>query len=181
MGIDCRWLKLVALACGLFLSTTAHASLILDEVDLEFVSPLFPEQNQRFENVLVERGGTTVEFDFNLGVGPLFAVSVNDALLSIDFIGILPGAGGVGDVFRFLDLDWVDRQGRIVDLGLSQVGASGTTASFTDDSVTVDISSVFFASGSSIDVALETAHEAPEPSSLTLLVFAGVVMARRLA
>lgn len=164
---------LVSIGCS-----PAYASLIGDTVHFE----------RNFN------GNTFNSVDFvvgpgieNNGEGGVYQIDVGD-----DYLMMLAGPsvfgqfGGAPHTMEFSSLDWVDTEGIITGFEFSFSNLLNVTASdvsFTEDSVTVDISNMFTNNPSWWRVDLITDHTpVPEPGILGSLLgaaFIGLGLTRR--
>lgn len=160
---------------------SASASLIGDSVDASFTG------GQAFISPGTAVVGAGNEFEVILVSNTLLTIDVADASIAITSNARFPFGT---DTLVISDLDWVGDPGRIVgvslDLSSDQIrGFELGKISFTDDSVTVDFTSIFFGSaGLTATINLEVDHGAiavSEPFGIALLGLGllGLGVARR--
>ncbi len=164
--------NLVAGASLLLTLPAAQASLLTDEVRLQFIAV----------GLGTVFDGTAIVSD----PGVEFSVPASNPILvdvhadSFDILIDLTGFGSVGLPLTAIisDLDWVPNPGIVTGLTLSSGNVADViSTSFTDDSVTVNLANLTNPPvNHNFTFDIETSHAVPEPSAFALFGLSALAM-----
>ncbi|MBI2380211.1 MAG: hypothetical protein HYV16_05625 [Gammaproteobacteria bacterium] len=158
-------------------SMGAQATLIGDDIDICHYFPDIGTVYNCVNDVVVQAGAG----DVTNPTGVWYNVDVEDSSFFLDFLATATWTTTSFNGLVLQDLDWVGMEGLIVGLIIetNMAGWDDSRASFTADSVALNMNGLSFDADTFFNVILLTRHGIPTPAPLLLLA-AGLLALRRI-